>query len=237
MSSSSHRYAVYAAPPLAHPLHDFAARWLGWDPQSGQDYPPPSVPGLSAERVAALTAEPRRYGFHATLKPPFRLADGKDETALQQALADFAAHRSAPPHLALQLASLGNFLALRPAHEAGGGDGELHALADACVIAFDEFRAQASDAEIAKRRAAGLSARQDDYLLRWGYPYVLEEFRPHFTLTGRITDEAERAAVLAYLTNRLLPLLAQPMPLTELCLYRQSGNAQFRILARYPLTL
>lgn len=224
------RYALYAAPALTHPLHAFVARWLGWDPQTGQAFPPKGAAGLTADRIAALTAEPRRYGLHATLKPPFRLADGQTEAALFAALQDFAAARSALPLIKLQLASLSGFLALRPS----GDDTALRALADACVMAFDGFRAPAGESEIAKRRAAGLTERQDAYLLRWGYPYVLEDFRPHFTLTGRIRDAAEREALLGYLDRQLAPFLAEPLAIAELCLFGQEADANFRILARFP---
>ena len=229
MSSSSQRYAIYAAPPLRHPLHDFAAAWLGWDPQTGLEHPPESCAGLPPRRIAELTAEPRRYGLHATLKPPFRLAPGRDESALHAALKNFAASHEALPPVELRLAALNGFLALRPATD----DAALRACADACVMEFDGFRAHAGEAEIAKRRAAGLTERQDAYLLRWGYPYVLEEFRPHFTLTGRIKDAAERSTLLDRLSARLASLLSAPVPL-ELCLFGQEADANFRILARYP---
>jgi len=103
------------------------------------------------------------------------------------------------------------------------------------VMEFDGFRAPADAAEIAKRRAAGLTDRQDAYLLRWGYPYVLEDFRPHFTLTGRIKDAAEREALFGYLDGQLAPFLAEPLPLAELCLFGQEADSPFRILARFPL--
>ena len=44
-------------------------------------------------------------------------------------------------------------------------------------------------AELERRRKAGLSAAQEKMLLRWGYPYVLDEFRFHLTLTGRLQPE------------------------------------------------
>ena len=83
------RYAVYAAPQPG-PLADFAARWLGWDPVAGEAVAHPEVSGLPRP-VEALTASPRKYGFHCTLKPPFRLADGSSRAALEADLADLAA--------------------------------------------------------------------------------------------------------------------------------------------------
>jgi putative phosphonate metabolism protein len=224
------RFALYVAPPADHPLHGFAARWLGWDPESGETHDPEPAAGFSASRIAALTAEPRRYGFHGTLKPPFRLAEGCSDSMLIAALERFAA-RHAPVRLpALQIAALGTFLALRPSAPCPAIDD----LAAACVRDFDAFRAPPSEAELARRRQAGLTPRQESHLARWGYPYVLEDFRLHFTLTGSIDNTAERAALLEHLSAEVAPLLRSPMIVSELCLFAQSGSdAPFRIVGRY----
>jgi putative phosphonate metabolism protein len=223
------RFALYAAPAADHPLHDIAARWLGWDPETGATYTPEPAAGLEAGRIGALTADPRRYGFHGTLKPPFYLAEGCDEGQLIMALETFAAARQ-PLRFALQPAALGSFLALRPETPSA----ELDALAADCIRDFDRFRAPPSDQELARRRAAGLSERQEQYLQAWGYPYVLDEFRMHFTLTGRIKDAAERQAVLQYLTGLTAPALRKDFVLEEICLFVQGEpGANFRIAGRY----
>ena len=43
-----------------------------------------------------------------------------------------------------------------------------------------------------RRLAAGLSERQIGNLDKWGYPYVLEDFRFHMSLTGKVRDEGLR---------------------------------------------
>lgn len=225
------RFALYLAPAPDHPLHDIAARWLGWDPETGETYQAAAAAGLGADRIAALTAEPRKYGFHGTLKPPFFLADSCDEGQLIVALERFAALRQ-PLHLPLKPAVLGSFLALRPA----GAAPELDRLAADCVRDFDRFRAPPSEQELARRRAAGLSARQEQYLCDWGYPYVLEEFRLHFTLTGQIRDDAERGRVLDHLTALTAPALRRDVGFGEICLFVQGEpDASFRIAGRYRL--
>lgn len=226
------RFALYLAPPADDPLHGFAAAWLGRDPETGESVTAAAAGGLSASRIAALTAEPRRYGLHATLKPPFRLADGCSEAQLILALEQFAGRRRPfrlPP---LQLAALGGFLALRPSAPSAEADD----LAAACVREFDPFRASADEGELVRRRAAGLTPRQEEYLLRWGYPYVLEEFRLHFTLTGRVTDEAERSALLQHLERETKPFTRKPVAVDEICLFVQPApDANFRIAGRYRL--
>lgn len=226
------RFALYAAPPADHPLHDFAAKWLGWDPETGESPAAQPVAGLSAARIAEITAEPRRYGFHGTLKPPFRLKDGTDEAMLIVALEQFAAAHAPVRLPALQVAALGSFLALRPSMPCP----EIDALAGACVKAFDAFRAPPSEAELARRRSAGLTARQDANLVQWGYPYVFDDFRLHFTLTGRIHDAAERGAVLAYLTAQTAPLLHREFSVDKICLFVQMESGEpFRVAGRYRL--
>ncbi len=225
------RFALYAAPAADHPLHDIAARWLGWDPETGATYPAEPAAGLDAGRISALTADPRKYGFHGTLKPPFYLAEGRDEGQLIMALEQFAATRQ-PLRFALRPAALGSFLALRPEKPPA----ELDALAADCIRSFDGFRAPPSEQELARRRAAGLSERQEQYLQHWGYPYVLDEFRMHFTMTGRMRDEAERQAVLDHLTALTVPALRKDFVLKEICLFVQTEpGANFRIAGRYRL--
>jgi putative phosphonate metabolism protein len=223
------RYAVYWTPgPGA--LADFGAAWLGWDAGRGAPVPHPEVPGLPRP-PAELTAEPRRYGLHATLKPPFRLAPGTTAAMLDAAVAGLA-RRLAPADVPEGLAPgrLGGFLALLPA----GDEAALAAVAAAAVEALDPFRAAPGAAELARRRAAGLTPRQEALLKRWGYPYVMEEFRFHVTLTGRLAP-AESEAVAAALGPLLAPLLPRPFRLEALSLMGEDADGRFRLVARHPL--
>ena len=90
-SGASGRYAVYWAPQAESDLARLGEAWLGLVEASEAAVQLPPIPGFDASRIHALTAEPRRYGLHATLKPPFALADGTDLASLRQALNEFAA--------------------------------------------------------------------------------------------------------------------------------------------------
>ena len=220
---SQARYAVYFAPAAGTPLAVFGARWLN-PGEGGETLLEPAL-------QRRITAPPRRYGFHATLKAPFRLAEGRTPAALRKAVADFAAGRKVPAAPPLALRRLGGFLALVPSAPAP----ELAALAQACVEAFEPFRAPSSEAELARRRAAGLTPRQEDNLLRWGYPYVAADFRFHMTLTGRLADE-ELARVEAALAPAVAPLCREPLEIDALALFRQEGpEADFVPLERFAL--
>ena len=170
------RFAIYYVPPDG-PLADFGAGWLGWDVVAGRDVTQFDLPGLHD-----ITMTPRKYGFHGTLKPPFRLQDGQTLGALKQAASDLAVALAPAQCDGLKLTQIGRFLALTPY---GPIDG-VQRVAAACVRELDAFRAPAGEAELARRRKVGLSARQEALLVQWGYPYVLDEFRFHLTLSGRL---------------------------------------------------
>lgn len=222
------RYAIYYAPEPG-PLADFTARWLGWDAASGTRRDHPDLPGLPRP-VSKITAQPRKYGFHGTLKPPFALAAGSSRGQLEDDLGTLA-NRLAPVTLdGLSLARLGGFLALVP----DGDSNALAALAAACVRALDRHRAALSDAALARRRGAGLTPAQDENLVRWGYPYVMDEFRFHLTLTGRL-PRAESEAVEKVLAPLLAPRLPRPFVVRQLCLFGEALDGFFHILSRHPL--
>ncbi|MEZ5722450.1 MAG: DUF1045 domain-containing protein [Paracoccaceae bacterium] len=222
------RYAVYAAPGPG-PLADFAAGWLGWDPVAGAVRPHPPVPGLPRP-IAELTAAPRKYGFHATLKPPFRLAEGSSRNSLEAAVAALAARRPAVVLDGLTLGRLGGFLALTP----DGDTGALEALASEVVTGLDHHRLPPSEAELARRRAAGLTPRQEAHLARWGYPYVLDEFRFHYTLTGKL-EPADTPDIEAVLAPILAPLVPRPFAVDALVLFGEDAAGRFHVLHRYVL--
>lgn len=229
--SSTARYALYYAPRPDEPLAAFGRRWLGRDVETATDVEPLRVEGLSPDELGRITADPRHYGFHGTLKPPFALASGRTERELLDAVTEFAHSRPAFVIEALRLAELGDFIALVPA----GPYAALSAVAAHCVRDFDRFRAPADAAELAKRRAARLSPRQDELLVRWGYPYVMEEFRFHLTLTGNLAAPL-RDTVRATLAPLTAPLCGVPVPVRDIVVFQQpERNAPFRVLARVPL--
>lgn len=219
------RYAVYFAPEAGTPLADFGARWL--NPRGERE----ALLDLEAQR--RITAAARRYGFHATLKAPFRLAEGRTAAELGDAIAHFAASRTPPTAPPLALRRLGGFLALMLSAPAP----EVAALAQACVEAFEPFRALPRESELARRRAAGLTPRQDANLLRWGYPYVGEDFRFHMTLTGRLEGEVHARAEAA-LAPAVAPHCQDSLEIDALSLVRQDDpEADFALVERFPLAV
>lgn len=224
------RYAIYYTPPPGA-LARFGAAWLGWDSAAGARSPQPDWADLAGLDLPAVTETPRRYGFHATIKPPFALAPGTDAAGLQ---ADFAALAGRLPAVTLEglaLTRLGRFLALTPT----GDQAPVRTLAAEVVRNLDRFRAAPDAAEIARRDRPHLSEAQRGNLLRWGYPHVMDNFRFHMTLTGR-TDKATCARLEEVLRPRLAPLLDRPVALDSLSLMGEDAAGFFHQIARVPLT-
>ena len=227
----SARYAIYFAPPRGGDLARFGDHWLGRDAESGAALQPPPHAGVGDAELRALTEAPRQYGFHGTFKAPFRLADGADVQHLHAALSTFARRQASFALRGLRLRAIGDFLALVPSEDSP----PLSRLAEACVTEFDAFRAPPEPADLAKRHAAGLTPRQTELLARWGYPYVMDEFRFHLTLTGSIPDEASRVRLSLLITSLAAPILKQPVPVREICLFHQPDRkTAFRLVARFP---
>lgn len=218
--SGHQRYAIYYLPPADSALAKFGAAWLGWDVDRAV---------ALESRAPDLTETPRKYGFHGTLKPPFRLVDGRDRAGLEAGVEALAADMAPVLLEGMALSRLGRFFALTPV----GDVAALGALAAACVRELDGFRAPASEAELSRRRAKGLSPTQDAHLLAWGYPYVMDQFRFHLTLTGRVPREALAEAQARI--EAALPDLPEPFDITEIALVGERPDGRFETLQRYAL--
>lgn len=226
------RYALYFSPPQNALLSQTAARWLGRDAYSGAELSPSSETGLPVETWQELTAEPRRYGFHATLKAPFSLADGQSEKDLFAAFDAFCEEASAVSIDRLVLAELGPFFALVP-------DGASPAVDQLCariVETFEPFRAPLDAAGIARRKPERLSENQRVHLERWGYPYVFDEFRFHMTLTGPVSPE-KKPLVRAILEQHFAGFIGHPLEIGHLALFvEKERGAPFMIARHHPLS-
>lgn len=225
----SMRYAIYFMPRPDTPIWRFGSSVIGYDALSGEEIEPPDDPICHEEGVKAWMAEPRRYGFHATLKAPFELAKGASEAGLIDYARAFAAGHSPVILPALTVAEIGRFIALIPAQPSQA----LSELAAACVRGFEPLRAPLSEADRERRLASSLTERQIANLERWGYPHVCEDFRFHMTLTGPVEKET-RLRLLNGLA-RLYETVAAPLLIDALTIaYQPSRESRFKVLARCP---
>lgn len=225
------RYAIYFAPPLNDPISRVAANWLGRNPFTDELIEAPAITGLSSAEIAFHTAAPRRYGFHGTLKAPFRLADGAGEESLLQALSDFGATVQAFEIETMVIGKIGPFFALVP----DGPVPDLVDLAARVTREFEPYRAPLTEADIQRRNPEKLSSAQLANLHRWGYPYVLDEFRFHMTLTGPV-DPADSDRVEQALHAFFDPVLSEPVDVRNIALFiEEEIGAPFRVHSLNPL--
>lgn len=225
MLANFKRYAVYYAPPEGSDFARAGAAWLGWDSAEGVPVPHPEL-GVD---LAQITQAPRKYGLHGTLKPPMRLAVAP-ATFLDAV--ETLSHSLAPVDLGkLRLRPIGSFLAVVPETQPPA----LEALAAQVLRGIDPFREALTPAEIERRRVSGLTARQDALLLEWGYPYVLEEFRFHVTLTGRL-DTAQMQDAFRAADAWFGPALTARHSLADLAVCGEDDMGRFHQIRRFALT-
>lgn len=225
------RYAVYFVPDPGTALYEFGASALGYDCYAGSNTA--LIKGAEAfESWKDYVHAPRAYGFHATLKAPFYLADGSSEADLVNAIATFAADHAAVVVGQLVVRELDAFIALVPDAQ----QPLLDRLAQACVQVFDRFRAPMSAQERERRLAAGLSPAQITNLDRWGYPHVADDFRFHMTLTGALAA-AERNRVLQFLCDQFDRIRdARSLVVDQLVVARQADSTSpFQVIRVAPL--
>lgn len=194
------RYAIYFTPDANSVLHKLGSSWLGRDVYTNADVEQPD------RRLVGFTMDACRYGFHGTLKPPFRMKDSVSFATFEAALRSLANQHESFVAGPLELRIIDGFVAL----VSDGENVALSHLAADCVQRLDDFRSPPEEAELRKRRSAGLTDAQDALLQRWGYPFVLEEFRFHMTLTSRLTDE-EAAWILPMAQMHFAPVLSRAL--------------------------
>jgi putative phosphonate metabolism protein len=220
------RYAIYYVPTHGSDLDRFGAHLLGYDAYTGDELAFPDGIMETAPDWRDLAADPRRYGFHATLKAPLSLAPGKSETELLAACRSFADRPRSIPIITPVVNSISGFVAVIAAEPPA----ELERLAADCTEEFDSFRAPLTAEDRARRNPSILTPKQREYLDRWGYPYVMEEFRFHMTLTGRLSSE-RRETILAMLRKRFDALKMMTLQVDGIALFRQNdADSRFRIV-------
>jgi putative phosphonate metabolism protein len=224
------RYAIYYMPLASSSLWRFGARVLGYDPAAPDGALPQPFAELSELAPAAAVADPARYGFHATLKAPFELANTATEEGLLAAAQAFARQHNAFAMGRLQVVRLHRFIALVPEHPPQA----LQAFADHCVCDFDQFRAPLRAVDRARRLASPLAPEEIAHLDRWGYPYVFERFQFHMTLSGPLQPDT-----IGPLHNALVKLYAPistEMTIDGFAVFKQTARTErFHVLKRFGL--
>jgi len=215
------RYGVYYTAPNGA-FANAGADWLGWDIATGTNRVSPHARDVMT---------PRKYGFHGTIKPPFRISKGFEINKLQSDLEAICADEAYFSLDGLKVTQIGKFLALTPV----GSATALAQLASRIVKELDPYRAPPKEAELVKRRRSKLTAAQEANLSAWGYPYVLDEFRFHMTLSGAI-EETRLATLAAIAETTFADVLPDPFVIDAMTLCGEAEDGQFHAILRVPLS-
>ncbi|MFZ2100149.1 MAG: DUF1045 domain-containing protein [Oricola sp.] len=225
------RYAIYFTPPRDNELTRAASAWLGRDAFSGLTLPHPERTGLALGELAFFTAVPRRYGFHGTLKAPFRLADGVKESELLHLAEQFSREINPVVIPRAIISRIGGFFAIVPEDPSRA----LNELSDRVVAVFDKLRAPLTEKEFERRDPEKLSTSQLRNLQNWGYPYVFDDFRFHMTLTGHV-EASDRPRVEAALDRHFHALLDDPLTIDHLAVFVERENgAPFEVQSLFQI--
>jgi hypothetical protein len=199
MIDAQKRIALYYAPPASSAWWREGSEWLGRDAENGR---------IFDTHVHDLTRAPRRYGWHATIVPPFHCAAGITPDDVLDAARAWA-RSIARFEMPVCAAQLGRFTALRPAHESD--DVRVREMAASALRSLAHVRAAASPESIERRITPDMSQRQIELLREWGYPYVFDEYRFHMTLSDSLDDVAARASIADEWNRRIGTLGPLPM--------------------------
>jgi putative phosphonate metabolism protein len=221
------RYAIYFVPAAQTQLYRYGSSILGYDCYSGRSVAFPEEAGGGAVNWNELTKEPRRYGFHATLKAPFHLLPSQREQQLVSAVQNFARLGHAVAAFTPTVRLVGDFFAVVPLEPVAA----IAALAASCTTIFDAFRAPITPQERARRIALKLNDEQIRNLDRWGYPYVLSHYQFHMTLTGKVAAARRRAILVMLQKGFRRNAVERSIAIDRLALVKQeSPAASFRIV-------
>jgi len=127
--------------------------------------------------------------------------------------------------------SISGFIAVVPAEPSP----ELERLAADCTREFDSFRAPLTPDARTRRNPSDLTPRQREYLDRWGYPYVMEQFRFHMTLTGRLAADRGKP-ILTMLRDSFSATGIKTLAIDRIAVFRQeNADSRFRIVKDWQL--
>lgn len=184
------RYAIYYAPPKESNLEEFGRYWFGWDPLNAKlinnkqriNY----LNGFGIKNLKNIDKNvliAKKYGFHGTLIPPFKLNKNYSTNLLFKKTEDIAKKFKKFKFYKFKLKKINNFYAFVQNKK----NNNINKLSNRLVRELFKFRSPLTKKEIDRRNPSKLSKLQLNILHKWGYPYLMSEFNFHMTLASEVT--------------------------------------------------
>ena len=184
------RYAIYYAPPKESSLEEFGRYWFGWDPLNAKLINNKQrinylnrfgIKNLKNIDKNVLIA--KKYGFHGTLIPPFKLNKNYSTNKLFKKTDEIAKKFKKFKFYKFKLKKINNFYAFVQNKK----NSNINKISNRLVKELFKFRSPLTKKEIDKRNPSKLSKLQLNILHKWGYPYLMSEFKFHMTIASEVT--------------------------------------------------
>ena len=228
MEKNYKRYAIYYVPSENSELDLFGKCWLGWDPYKGVETTKSDLSKLpSFKKFSSLVLTPKQYGFHGTIKAPFKLKNEYTYNDLENKVREISKQIHSFYFDQLIIKKLGNFIGLIPTNNL-----KVNAVSNKFVEELDYLRDELSESEIKKRKPHKLTSNQKQMLFKWGYPYVFDEFKFHLTLTSKL-NVVEIDDVLRSLQNILKQVNLNKISFNNICIFGQKSDEKFYFVQRF----
>ena len=174
--------------------------------------------------------EPAKYGFHATLKAPFRLKRNVKTKNFYDVISHIAAQHSRFKIKGLKIvySKKFTFITSRKPNKL------LINLENDLVKHLDTFRAELNKTEIKKRIPDSLTFKQNKYLKEWGYPFVFDQFKFHMTLMNQNNNKLSNKQKLE-LEKLIYKISNNVIEFNEISLLGENKNGYFEEIKRFKL--
>ena len=174
--------------------------------------------------------QPAKYGFHATLKAPFRLKRNVKTKNFYDVISHIAAQHSRFKIKGLKIvySKKFTFITSRKPNKL------LINLENDLVKHLDTFRAELNKTEIKKRIPDSLTFKQNKYLKEWGYPFVFDQFKFHMTLMNQNNNKLSNKQKLE-LEKLIYKISNNVIEFNEISLLGENKNDHFEEIKRFKL--
>jgi hypothetical protein len=174
--------------------------------------------------------QPAKYGFHATLKAPFRLKRNVKTKNFYDVISHIAAQHSRFKIKGLKIvySKKFTFITSRKPNKL------LINLESDLVKHLDTFRAELNKTEIKKRIPDSLTFKQNKYLKEWGYPFVFDQFKFHMTLMNQNNNKLSNKQKLE-LEKLIYKISNNVIEFNEISLLGENKNGHFEEIKRFKL--